>query len=156
VSGGSHFPESHPLRHYACTPARGAARGNLSKVTERRALVTFQDRAWIGEHDGYAVVTSAQLWVDKGKALTPETLGGRKADYAEIPVLFYEITVDSIVEDRVGLSYRNLVIKNPGGGLNLSAPRQGKFIRRPGESVQLGTPVLDAGASLTLTLDEIR
>ena len=122
----------------------------------RRALVTFQSRSWKGEHDGYAIVTSAQLWVDKGYALTPETVGGRKSDYAELPFLFYEVLVERIVEDRVGFAYRNLVIANPGGGLNLSAPNSGQFILRPGNSLHLGTPVMDAGSSLTLTLDQIR
>jgi hypothetical protein len=121
-----------------------------------RALVTFQSRSWKGEHDGYAIVTSAQLWVDKGYIFTPETLGGRKSDYAGLPFLFYEVLVERMVEDRVGFGYRNLVIANPGGGLNLSAPNSGRFILRPGDKLDLGTPVMDAGTSLTLTLDEIR
>jgi hypothetical protein len=96
-----------------------------------RVLDTFQSKSWKGEHDGYAIVTSAQLWVNKGYVFTPETLGGSKRDYAETPFLFYEVLVERIVEDRVGFGYRNLVIANPGGGLNLSAPNSGRFILRP-------------------------
>jgi hypothetical protein len=121
-----------------------------------RALITMQSSSWVGEHDGYSVITSAQLWAAKGKVLTPETLGGNGSGYAGVESLFYEVLVERIVQDRVGFAYRNLVIANPGGGVNLSGQRSGRFILRPGESVKLGTPVFDAGASLTLSLDQIR
>ncbi|HEY1756975.1 MAG TPA: hypothetical protein VGG72_16495 [Bryobacteraceae bacterium] len=122
----------------------------------RRARVTFQTKVWMGEHEGYSIVTSAELWVDKGRALTPETLGGRKADYTALPFLFYEVLVESIVVDRVGFSYRNLVIENPNGTINLSAPNSGRFILRPGGSMALATPIMDGGISVTVTLGEIR
>jgi hypothetical protein len=123
---------------------------------ERKARVTLQTKVWMGEHDGYSIVTSAQLWVDKGRALTPETLGKNKSDYAQVQDLFYEVLVERIVEDRVGFAYRNLVIENPNGTVNLSAPQSGRFILRPGMSTMLATPALDAGTSVTVTLDEIR
>jgi hypothetical protein len=122
----------------------------------RRARVTFQTKVWMGEHDGYSVVTSAEVWGDKGRALTPETLGGRKSDYAEFPCLFFEVVVESIVIDRVGFSYRNLVTENPDGTFNLSAPDSGRFILRPGSSKTLATPTLDGGPTVTVTLNEIR
>jgi hypothetical protein len=121
-----------------------------------QALVTLQRTSWVGEHDGYSIVTSAQLWTAKGKTLSPETLGGKRSEHAGVEALFYEVLVERIVQDRVGFAYSNLVIANPGGGLNLSGQRSGRFILRPGESVKLGTPVFDAGASLTLSLDQIR
>lgn len=121
-----------------------------------RALVTMQSSSWVGQHDGYCIVTSAQLWTAKGRVLTPETLGGKRSEYAGVESLFYEVLVERIVQDRAGFAYSNLVIANPGGGLNLSGQRSGRFILRPGESVKLGTPVFDAGASLTLSLDRIR
>ncbi len=69
---------------------------------DRTALVTLQDTAWSGwDPDGYSIVTSAQLRVAKGRALSPETLGKKKSDYAEIQCLFYEVVVERIVEDRV-------------------------------------------------------
>ena len=121
-----------------------------------RALVTLRSTSWMGEQDGYSIVTSAQIWTAKGKVLTPETLGGKRSGYAGMEILFYEVLVERIVQDRVGFAYSNLVIANPGGGLNLSGPRSGRFILRPGESVKLGTPVFDAGSSLELSLDQIR
>jgi hypothetical protein len=123
---------------------------------DRRALITFQDTVWSGEHDGYSIVTSAQLWVEKGRVLTPETLGKRRSDYIQVQYLFYEVLVERIVEDRVGFTYRNLVIKNPNGTVNLSAPQLGRFILRPGMSTMLATPTLDVGTSVTVSLDEIR
>jgi|SRR5580658_5622663 hypothetical protein len=123
---------------------------------EKMALITFQDTVWSGEHDGYSIVTSAQLWVEKGKVLTPETLGKSKANYTEVECLFYEVQVERIVVDRVGFAYRKLVIKNANGTVNLSAPQSGMFILRPGNSTTLATPTLDAGTSVTVSLDEIR
>jgi hypothetical protein len=35
----------------------------------------------------------------EGEALTPETLGKGKADYAESEFMFYEVLVERIVED---------------------------------------------------------
>jgi len=121
-----------------------------------RALITMQSSSWVGQHDGYHIVTTAQLWAAKGRVLTPETLGGKRSEYAGAESLFYEVMVERIVQDRAGFAYSNLVIANPGGGLNLSGQRSGRFILRPGESVKLGAPVFDAGASLTLSLDQIR
>jgi hypothetical protein len=123
---------------------------------DRTAVVTFQATAWSGwAEDGYSIVTSAKLRVAKGRALTPETLGKGKADYAESEFMFYEVLVERIVEDRVGFSYRNLVIDNPDGTVNLSAARTGKFILRRGETMKLSTPTMDAGTGVSVTLDEI-
>jgi len=131
-------------------------------MIDRRALVTFQTTSWSGwvepgpEGDGYSIVTSAQLWVKKGRALNPETLGRKKSDSAEVQCLFYEVLVERIVEDRVGFAYRNLVIRNVDGTVNLSATPSGRFILRPGNSMMLATATMDAGTGVTVTLDEIR
>jgi hypothetical protein len=124
---------------------------------DRMAVVTLQATAWSGwVADGYSIVTSAKLRVAKGRALTPETLGKSKSDYAEASCMFYEVMVERIVEDRVAFAYRNLVIDNPSGTINLSAPNSGKFILRCGESKKLSTPTMDAGISVMVTLEESR
>jgi hypothetical protein len=118
---------------------------------ERTALVTFQATDWSGwAEDGYSIVTSAQFRVAKGRVLTPETLGRSGSDYAEVECLFYEVLVERIVEDRLGFAYRNLVIKNPNGTVNLSAPQSGRFILRPGNSMKLCTPTMDGGTSVSI------
>jgi hypothetical protein len=123
---------------------------------DRTALVTLQDTAWSGwDPDGYSIVTSAKLRVAKGRTLTPETLGKRKSDYADVAFLFYEILIERIVEDRVLFAYKNLVLTNPDGTVNLTAPNSGRFILNPAESIQLSTPTMDAGTSVTVTLHEI-
>jgi hypothetical protein len=128
----------------------------MAMFDDRTALVTFQATSWSGwDSDGYSIVTSAQLRVTKGRALNPETLGKSRSDYAELECLFYEVLVERIVEDRVGFAYRNLVIDNPDGTINLSAPNSGKFILRRGETMKLSTPTMDAGTGVTVTLDEI-
>jgi hypothetical protein len=123
---------------------------------ERRALVTFQDTVWLGEHDGYSIVTSAQLWVEKGRALTGGTLGRGGSDDAESRVPSYEVLIERIVADRVGFAYRNLVIKNPNGTINLSASQSGRFILWPGNKAMLAIPTMGPGTSVTVTLDQIR
>jgi hypothetical protein len=128
----------------------------MSMFEDRTALVTLQDTAWSGrDPDGYSIVTSAKLRVAKGRTLTPETLGKRKSDYADVAFLFYEILIERIVEDRVLFAYKNLVLTNPDGTVNLTAPNSGRFILNPAESIQLSTPTMDAGTSVTVTLHEI-
>jgi len=128
----------------------------MTMFDDRTALVTFQATNWSGwVEDSYSIVTSAKLRVAKGRALTPVTLGKNKSDYAEVECLYYEVLVERIVEDRVGFAYRNLVIENPDGTVNLSAPNSGRFILRVGESMKLATPTMDAGTSVKVTLDEI-
>ncbi len=123
---------------------------------DRRALVTFQATAWSGwDREGYSIVTSAQLKVTKGMALSPMTLGFRREEYNEVSCLFYEVLVERIVVDRVLFEYRNLVMTNPDGTINLSGPKTGKSILRRGETMKLGTPTMDAGTSISVTLDEI-
>jgi hypothetical protein len=123
---------------------------------DRTALVTFSATAWSGwSPDHHSIVTSTQLKVDKGTSLNPTTLGFRKADYDDHPGWFYEVVVERIVEDRVQFGFRNVVVNNPGGGINLSGPTTGKFILRCGETNKLSTPTMDAGISLAVTLDEI-
>lgn len=122
----------------------------------RTALVTLQETSWSGwGGDGYSIMTSATLRLKKGSALTPETLGKRKSDYAAVEFLFYEVLVERIVEDRVGFAYRDLVIENPDGTVNLTAPRTGKFILRRGESMKLDTPTMDMGTGVSVTLNDI-
>ena len=124
---------------------------------DRTALVTFQATNWSGwDRDGQSIVTSAQLSVSKGSALNPETLGKRRSYYAKVGCLFYEALVERIVEDRVGFAYRNLLINNPHGTINLSAPNSGRFTLRRGEAMRLSTPTIDAGTGVTVTLDEIQ
>jgi hypothetical protein len=124
---------------------------------DRKALVTFSATAWSGwDPEGYSIVTSAQLKVTKGTALNPVTLGFLRADYDDNPSWFYEVLVERIVEGRVQFGFRNVVVNNPGGGINLSGPTTGTFILLWGETKKLSTPTTDAGICLAVTLDEIR
>jgi hypothetical protein len=123
---------------------------------ERTALITIQETSWSGwDGNGYPIMTSAKLRVTKGSALTPETLGKKKSDYAAVEFLFYEVLVERIVEGWVDFAYRDLVIENPDGTVNLSAAQTGRFILRRGESMKLDTPTMDMGTGVTVTLNEI-
>jgi len=123
---------------------------------ERAALVTFKATAWSGwSSENYSIVTSAQLKVAKGTVLSPRTLGFKKTDHDETGSFSYEFKVERIVDDRVQFEYRNVVVKNPDGTINLTAPTTGRFILRRGETMKLSTPTMDAGIGVTVTLDEI-
>lgn len=117
-----------------------------------RAQVTFQATNWSGwDPDGYSIVTYAKLFVAKGSRLNPATLGLHGEDG-----LFYELEIERIVDGRVLFQHRNLVIQNPDGTINLSAPRTGHFILRAGEAMLLSTATMDAGTSISVTVEEIR
>jgi hypothetical protein len=122
---------------------------------EHKVQITFQATAWSGwDPDGYSIVTSAKLWVEKGRALNSATLGHSTSD-AENP-MSYEVLVEHIVADRVGFAYRRLVVDNADGTINLTAPNFGQFILRCGETKNLSTPTMDAGISVSVTLNDIR
>jgi hypothetical protein len=96
------------------------------------------------------------MWTEENTILSPETLGHSKSDYAGFTSMFYEFVVERIVNDVVVLAHRNLVVDNPGGGINLTAPTSGKFILRWGETKNLSTPTMDGGTSVSVTVNEMR
>jgi hypothetical protein len=91
-------------------------------IHEQKGSPHVSGHSLVGERDGCSIVTSAQLWVEKGRVLSLETLGKSRSDYVQVGFLFYEVLIERIVEDRVGFAHRNLVIKNPDGPVNLSGP----------------------------------
>lgn len=126
-------------------------------LLDHKVQITFQATAWSGwDPDGYSIVTSAKLWAEKGRALTPATLGHSASDAEATGSMFYEVLVEHIVADRVGFAYRRLVIDNPDGTINLSAPNSGQFVLRRGETKKLSTPTMDAGTNVLVTLNDIR
>jgi hypothetical protein len=122
-----------------------------------KALVTLLETHWSGwQPGGYTNSTSAQVWAEERAKLSPETLGHKKPDSPDFADSFYEVVVDRIVADVVAFAYRNLVVDNPDGTINLSAPRSGTFILRWGQTKKLSTPTMDAGTSVAITVNEIR
>ena len=90
---------------------------------------------------------SVQLEVESGTKLTPTTVGIESAAY--------EISVDSVASDRIVVSYSGVVMENADGTVNLSAPRQGRCMIRIQHCMRLATATMDAGTSISLTLDRI-
>ncbi len=121
-----------------------------------KALITIRETQWSGWDGGSTSTLSGQVWTEEKAVLSPETLGHKRADYADHTSWFYEVVIDRIVADVVVFGHRNLVVENPGGGVNLSGPRDGKFILRWGETKKLSTATMDAGTGVTVTVDEIR
>ena len=122
-----------------------------------QALITIVETHWSGwVPGGYRNSTSAQVWADEKAVLSPETFGQMKSDYPDTADSFYEIVVDRIVQDVVVFAYRNLVVENRDGSINLMGTRADKFILRWGETKKLSTATLDAGTSVAITVSEIR
>ena len=128
----------------------------MNGAHDLRATITLTHQEWSGwDPEGYPITTWAKLRVAKGKVLSPKTVQREEPEGSGFPALKYEVIVERIVADRVGFFFRRLVIKNPGGGLNLTIPDFGRFILRCGEKVEMGTPTMDIGISVSLELHEI-
>jgi hypothetical protein len=122
-----------------------------------KALITLRETQWSGWiPGGHTSTISAQVWAEARTVLSPETVGHPKSRSARAECWFYEVVIDRIVADIVVFAYRNLVVANPGGGINLTAPTRDRFILRWGETKSLATPTMDAGIGVEITLNEIR
>lgn len=66
-----------------------------------------------------------------------------------------QVRLMTLLEDRAFLEYRRLVLPNPDGRINLSAPATGTVLLRPGQRVEFATPTMDGGLHLTVVLDRI-
>jgi hypothetical protein len=122
-----------------------------------QALITLTESHWSGWNGGSVTdPESAQVWAGEKTILSPETLGHSQPDYAGSGSLFYEFVVERIIADVVVFAFRNLVVENKGGGINLSGPTSDKFILRWGETKRLATPTMDGGTSVAVTVNEMR
>jgi hypothetical protein len=83
------------------------------------------------------------------------TLGDDRSDYKGVESMFFDVWPETIFGHKVIFCYRRLVIANPSGTVNLTAPNAGRFVLMPGQSMKLATPTMDAGVSVTVTLDQI-
>ena len=133
----------------------GQLQGDIGMSTQ--ALIELVETHWSGWVPGGASnSTSARVWAEEKTKMSPETFGQMKADYPDFADSFYELVVDRIVKDVVVFGYRNLVVENRDGTINLSAPQVDKFILRWGETKRLSTATMDAGTSVTVKVVEIR
>ena len=112
-----------------------------------RALITIVVQGWTGWTKEQPQAQSRQLEVARGFRLTPATVGIESSDYV--------ISVDSIGADQIMVSYSGMVMKNPSGTINLSAPRQGRCMIKVQHCMRLATPTMDGGTTVAVTLDKI-
>jgi hypothetical protein len=90
---------------------------------------------------------SRQLEVEAGYKLMPATVGIESADYV--------ISVDSVGSDQIIVTYSGVVMENGDGTINLTAPRQGRCLIKIRHRLRLATATMDAGTSISLTLEAI-
>ena len=128
----------------------------MEHTPDPKATLTLTQTDWSGwDPEGYSVHTWAKLRAHKGMVLSPATLDKAAPEGTGLDAFRYEIIVERIVADRAGFFFRRLVIKNPGGTINLTLPDFGRFILRCGETVNLATPTMDMGISVSVELHEI-
>ena len=129
----------------------------MEHTPDLEATVTLTETAWSGwDREGYPVTTWAKLRVSKSTVLSPATLFKAEPEGSGFAAFRYEVIVERIVADRVGFFFTRLVVKNPGGTIDLGSPESGRFILQCGESAHLATPTMDAGLSVSIELHEIR
>ena len=128
----------------------------MENTPDRKATVTLTQSLWSGwDREGYTIHTWARLRVEKGTVLGPKTLGTAEPEGYGFDAFRYEIELDRILSDSAAFTFRKLVIKNPGGGINLTLPNFGRFWLRWGEKKELSTPTMDSGIGVTVELNEI-
>jgi hypothetical protein len=65
----------------------------------------------------------------------------------------YEVSVFYLGAGVATLAYGGLVVMNRDGSINLGGPTDGIQTLRISECLQLGTPTMDGGTTISLTLD---
>jgi hypothetical protein len=113
----------------------------------KRALVTIVVKGWTGWTKDQPEAKSRQLEVEAGDKFTPSTVGIESGEYT--------ISVDSVGSDQIMVTYSGVVMENADGTINLTAPRQGRCLIKIRHRLRLTTATMDAGTSISLTLEAI-
>jgi len=70
---------------------------------------------------------------------------------------FYTVKFNILDSNQVRVVYKGLVISSKSGTVNLKEDnRGGELNLQVGQSVRLGTPTMDIGTSVTITLTKIK
>ncbi len=101
---------------------------------------------WTGWSEHQPEPTTLRCSARRGEKL-PLSRAGAESDRYEVSVFYLGAGV-------VTLAYRGLVVMNRDGSINLGGPTDGTQTLRISECLQLGTPTMDAGTMITLTLDD--
>jgi hypothetical protein len=87
-----------------------------------KAPITLHETKWSGwVRGGHTSTLSEQVRAEVRTILSPETVDHPRSRYAGAERWFYEVVIDRIVLNVVVFAYRNLVIADPCGGIDLTA-----------------------------------
>ena len=112
-----------------------------------QAHFTVEICGWTGWTPAQPEPATFHVQARAAQKLNPNTLGIECAEF--------EITVNSVEAKEVIVTYRGVVMKNSDGTIPLDAHPSGRQFLWLGRRLHLATPTMDAGTSITLTLDDI-
>lgn len=125
-------------------------------MPERIARLTLTLQGWTGWSREQPAPQTVTVEARRGQVLGPAEFGFSGADADAVSSVFgCRIRLMTLLADRAVFEHQRLVVKNPNGTINLSAPATGQFQLRPGQHIELATPTMDGGLSLTVALSAL-
>ena len=125
-------------------------------MPERIALLMLTLQGWTGWSREQPAPESIVVKARRGQVMGLADFGVTGAELESFNRIFgCQIRLMTLLEDRAVFEYQRLVIKNPSGSINLSAPSTGNFQLSAGQHIALATPTMDGGLSLKVRLDQI-
>ncbi|HUY95532.1 MAG TPA: hypothetical protein VMU71_09540 [Terracidiphilus sp.] len=125
-------------------------------MAERIARLTLALQGWTGWSRRQPAPQTETLEARCGQVLGPAEFGLGAPDAEAVSRVFgCQIRLMTLLGDRAIFEHQRLVVKNPDGTVNLSAPATGTFQLRPGQHIELATPTMDGGLNLTVALSAI-
>lgn len=125
-------------------------------MAERSARLTLTLQGWTGWSREQPSPETITVEARRGQVLGASDFGMSGSDLEIFQKIFgCRIRLMTLHDDRAVFEHQRLVIRNPSGTINLTAPSTGTFLLRPGQRIELATPTMDGGICLSVALESI-
>jgi hypothetical protein len=125
-------------------------------MAERIARLTLTLQGWTGWSREQPAPQTVAVEARRGQVLGPADFGLSGAELDTFNRIFgCRVRVMTLLEDRAVFEHQRLVVVNPNGTINLSAPATGSFLLKPGQRIDLATPTMDGGLHLSVALESV-
>lgn len=125
-------------------------------MAERIARLTLTLQGWTGWSREQPLPETVAVEARRGQVLGLADFGVSGPALADGSLMFgCQVRLMTLLADRAFFEYRRLVIENPNGTINLSAPAVGTVLLKVSQRVRLVTPTMDGGLHLTVALNSI-